>query len=391
MIPLDRQILENDGTMVISDRKGPTVRLLAVGDLAFHGKALETMGRESPQYILEPVRELIRTADLVVGNLESVLVKAPYSPLSSKACLVSGLEALEGLEDAGFDVLTFANNHILDAGPEGLVECLEGLQAAGFHTTGAGRTATEARVPVTFEVGDFRFRFHAYCYGQGQIAGPRNPGCNEANLKTILKDLLEFKQENDIPVVCLHMDAEFQATPAPDRMEMCHKLAEAGVPIILCHHPHVPQGIEVHQGSLIVYSLGNYVFPILPYMRENSTECAMSFHIEVFVDLHGPVKAIVVPVSIDQDGRPIPATGSERKELLQLIAHRSKLLTDPDEVAGRYRQMVKKYTQQMGKNIYWSIGERNWGMIKTRLNEWSKSPTKRAWVRHYFLGLLSRR
>jgi len=388
MIPLDRQIMENDGTMIIADRTGPTVSLLAVGDLAFHKKAFEAMGRESPRYILEPVRDLIRAADVAVGNLESVLIEAPYSPLSSKACLISGLKALEGLEDAGFNVLTFANNHVLDAGPEGLVECLEGLESAGFHTTGSGRNAAEARIPVTYEVGDFRFRFHAFSYGQGQIAGPGKAGCNESRLRGILRDLREFKQENDIPVVCLHMDAEFQATPAPDRMEMCHKLAEAGVPIILCHHPHVPQGIEVFKGSLIVYSLGNYVFPISANMRKNSTECHLSFHIEIHVDLHGPVKATLVPVTIDNDGRPIPATGSERKELLQLIAHRSRLLTDSNDIARRYHQMVRNYTRQMGKNIYWCIGERNWGLINTILNAWAKTPTKRTWMRHYFQRLL---
>ena len=187
------------------------------------------------------------------------------------------------------------------------------------------------------------------------------------------------------------MDAEFQATPAPDRVNMCRKLARAGVPIILCHHPHVPQGIEVHAGSLIVYSLGNYVFPITDYMGENSTECAKSFHIEIQVDEQGPVKAVVVPVTIDPDGRPIPATGNQRQELLAMIAHRSQLLTDSDEVSRRYRQMIGKYGKQALKTIYWSVGERNWGRIKMQFGVWAKTPTKRDWMWHYFRSLISGR
>ena len=187
------------------------------------------------------------------------------------------------------------------------------------------------------------------------------------------------------------MDAEFQATPAPDRMEMCHSLAEAGVPIILCHHPHVPQGIEVHQGGLIVYSLGNYVFPVLPYMRSNSVDFAKSFHIVIEVDRKGPVSARIVPVTIDEDGRPLLAQGAARQEILEMVAERTRLLGERSEVTRRYREMVGVYTRQIFQNIYWAVGERDWDRIRTIFRGLAASPTKRGWILHFFRARLTGR
>jgi len=395
MISFDRQILDQYGKFEIENRSDPTVRLTAVGDMAFNGKILEAMEEHSPEFILENVSERINLADLAIGNLESVLVPFPYSPLSSKACLISGLKALDALKSSGFNIMTFANNHIFDGGPEGVLTTLSGLKNAGLHYAGAGPTRDEARVPATVVAGGLTFKVFAYCYGQGQIAGDQLPGCNEARLDNILRDVDEFSTSSDIRVVSLHMDAEFQATPAPDRIAMCRKLADQGVQIVICHHPHVPQGIEIHGRSIIAYSLGNYVFPMMPYMIENSPDCALSFHLELEIELeidrNGPVRGEVVPVQIDDFGRPIPATGDEKSRILDLISERSAYLHDSDEVSRRYQAMVQKFSSTTFKNIYWAVGERDWSRLRTIFRGLRSTPTKRNWIRHYLAGKLTGR
>jgi len=384
MKPLFQQLIQQDGVVELRTPVSPTARLAAVGDLAFHGPLLAKVSGEAPGFLCEGVAADLRAADVAVGNLESVLIRHPYSPVSGKAFLVSGLGALDELKRAGFDVLTFANNHILDAGAAGLTESLDGLAAAGLPTTGAGRTPDEAGKPVRLTAAGLDFVIFAYSYGCGQIVGPGRPGCNAADLAGILADLRAHSRPGDLKVVCLHMDAEFQATPAPDRMAFCRRLAAAGVQMVLCHHPHVPQGLEFHDGSLIVYSLGNFVFPMMPYLMASSPDCDKSFLLEVEVDREGPVGIRVVPVILDESGRPMPAGAEGRANLLAMIADRSALLADAEAVRSNYLAMTTRYTRDLLRNLYWAIGERDWPKAKLFLGSLRVSSTHRRWVRHYF-------
>lgn len=380
---IHHQLTSGSGELEFREAEGPTVSVAAFGDLAFHGPVLEDYQGKPSRSVFSHVRDDLSDTDMVTGNLESVLVRHPYSPLGGKACLVSGLEALADLESAGFNVLTLANNHILDAGPDGLAECLEGIADSKMMATGAGMDAESARLPASFSSGSFKFKVFAYCYGAGQIAAKNNAGCNEALLKLILKDLSSFCTNGDIPIVCLHMDAEFQPTPAPDRIEMCRRLAESGVPLVLCHHPHVVQGMEIHQGGLIAYSLGNYVFPILPYMKNNSAECHLTFHLKIVMDKNGPVSAQVKPAVIDKRGCPGRPSESEFEQILALVADRSRILDSPDEVESNYYQMIEKYSLATMKNIYWALGEGDWKRIRMNLASLKISRTKRNWILHY--------
>ena len=384
MKPLFQQLSARDGVAEIRTPVSATARLAAVGDLAFHGPLLEKITGDTPGFIFAEIQAHLQAADVAVGNLESVLIRHPYSPVSGKAFLVSGLGALTELKAAGFDVLTFANNHILDAGPDGLAETLDGLAAAGLPTTGAGRTPDEARQPVRRSASGLDFAVYSYSYGCGQIVGPGKPGCNASDLKGILTDLKTYGRPGDLQVVCLHMDAEFQATPAPDRMAFCRRLADAGVQMVLCHHPHVPQGLEVHNGALIVYSLGNFVFPMMPYLMAASPDCDKSFLLEVEVDREGPVGVRVVPVVLDAAGRPVLPQGEARADLLTMIAERSALLADPDAIRGNYLAMTTRYTRDLLRNLYWAVGERDWAKAKLFLSSLRVSDTHRRWVRHYF-------
>ena len=388
MRPLDSQIMTQDGSIEIRKPTGPSVKLAFFGDLAFHGAVLESLVQESPDAVFDGFRNHTLQADLVIGNLESVLVRHPYSPLGGKACLISDLRALAGLEAAGFHVLTLANNHIMDAGPDGLRECLEGIAASPIAVTGAGLDAEQARRPASRRVGPMTFKIFSYSYGAGQITGRSRAGCNEAVLGGIRKDVAEFCEEGDFAVVCLHMDAEFQPTPAPDRVAMCRKLAEDGVPLVICHHPHVLQGIEIHQGSLIAYSLGNYIFSIQPYMRQNSDETHLTCHLEIEVDVGGPVSARIEPAEIDNRGAPSPAEGKTRRDILSMVAERSRLLSDPSALNERYLRMAKEFTSATFKNIYWAIGERDLGRLKLLTRSLIISRTKRNWIRHYLLHRL---
>jgi hypothetical protein len=374
------------GVVALADREGPTVRLSAVGDFDFHAETYAALMARGPRHLFAPVLPLLAPADLRIGNLETVLLSSPYTPIGPRAFLISDRSAIEGLQLAGFDVLTFANNHTMDGGDDGLRECLQAIRDAGMQTAGAGLDLAQARVPARVVRKGLNFRCHAYSFGTGQIAGPRRAGCLEATPAAIRRDLEEFRNDGDIVVVSLHMDAEFQPAPAPDRVKLCRQLADLGVHLILCHHPHVAQGLEFYHGALIAYSLGNFVTPISTYMLQRSSECQYSFLLNVDVDRLGVRRAEVVPVILDDEGRPVPATGDDRDGILRLVGERSRIVASAAEVRAHYRRMIREFTGSTIKNLLWGLAEGDWPRVRAYVGAMGNTPVKRRWVRDFLFG-----
>lgn len=386
----DHEALGLTGRLRIRASRGETVKLIAMGDLDFHDPIAGALREKNPSYLFDKVVKSLATADLRLANLETVVVRQPRDLLKGRACLVAPLDALDALHSANIDVVTFANNHVLDMGAQGMLECLEHLRAASIEVAGAGPNLSAARRPAMVERKGIQFIIFGYSYGCGQIAGKTTPGCAEAKLDSIIKDLAKWETSNGVKIVCLHMDAEFQSAPSPDRIVMCRRLADAGVDIVLCHHPHVAQGIERWGRSLIAYSLGNYVTPVSGYMLAHSMECHLSFHLEVECDADGVAAAEIVPVVIDESGRPNLADREERSVILDLIADRSNLLADNDRLRELYQRMVAKWSVGVAELFYWSLGKRDWFTCRRLLEDLWQTPTKRRWLVD-FLAWWSRR
>jgi poly-gamma-glutamate capsule biosynthesis protein CapA/YwtB (metallophosphatase superfamily) len=79
-------------------------------------------------------------------------------------------------------------------------------------------------------------------------------------LNDILEDVRAVRQQVDLVVVSLHWGVEYVDQPSKAQREMAHRLIDEGVDLILGHHPHWLQGLEVYHDKLIAYSLGNFIF-----------------------------------------------------------------------------------------------------------------------------------
>ncbi len=388
---------ENIGTMLIegngettlrdtSGSSGSSIKIIAVGDFDFHAESFIAMRQHGAEYLFENMTEGLRHADLRIGNLETILVESAYSVLGPKAHLISEVCAINGIKSAGFDVVTLANNHTMDGGEEGLKTTLDSLCDAGIEVVGAGRNENEARKPVWLTKKGISVCILAYSFRTGNhVASSNKAGCAEAILSNIISDLKACAHETSVKIVNLHMDAEFQELPAPDRISLCRKIVEAGANLIFCHHPHVIQGLEIYQGALIAYSLGNYVTPVSNYMRGNSNECHLSFQLEVDVSVDGVDRIKVIPIILDHEGRPHIAENTDREKILNMISSRSISLDDKDAVNSCYRKMIKKYCISLLKSIYYGFRYRNWSAISLEFSDVKNTPTKQKWIRDYLL------
>jgi len=208
--------------------------------------------------------ELLCDADFTVGNLECVLGHGGRQVLKAYSFRAAD-DAPRHLKRY-FSALSVANNHALDFGPDGLVECLKVLEREGIPQCGGGRTLAEARRPLVLDKNGVRIALLA-CNGflaEQSAAGETTPGVAPLREADLLADIAAARRQADAVIPFVHWGPELHPQPeAADRV-LARKMIDAGAAAVIGAHPHVPQTVDVHDGAPIVYSLGNFVFDYYP-------------------------------------------------------------------------------------------------------------------------------
>jgi len=261
--------------------RNQTVTFAAVGDL------IKVDGLEnSRDWLYQPVEDVIFSRDLVYGNLESQLTRQPLSAytFSDKeapplCCSIEQYVALSRHKDRRFDLFHTATNHTMDMGPEGLDTTLEQLASDGILDVGTNRSAEEAAKCRVVEKNGIKIGFVSATYGLNgkplpdgreyavnQVKfhpGPERQGpVDWTQLQRQLNDCRS--QGCDFIVASLHWGYEYECFPRGHQQRLAHQLAEEGVDLIVAHHPHVLQPLELYRPRRdprkvvpIAYSLGN--------------------------------------------------------------------------------------------------------------------------------------
>ncbi|HUV72160.1 MAG TPA: CapA family protein [Clostridia bacterium] len=214
--------------------------LVAVGDIML-GRMVNVKMQEKKdfQYPFLKTAELLALADLTFGNLESAIVKnCPTTETGMVFC--ARPESIKGLKFAGFDVLSIANNHILNYGQDGRKQTIELLKQNSILFSDSNK--------VTVFAEGLRFGFLSFDLTANN------------NSKPVLEKVKENLSLVDILVVSLHWGVEYAQQPLSWQKQLAHQIIDAGAKVIIGHHPHVIQPTEKYKKGLIFYSLGNFVF-----------------------------------------------------------------------------------------------------------------------------------
>ncbi|MCL5996610.1 MAG: CapA family protein [Chloroflexi bacterium] len=302
----------------------PEVTLIAVGDLMLARSIGATLARDATASPFAAPAPILQRADITVGNLECALgtsgkrARKTYTFLGPPAAAAS-------LADAGFDVLSLANNHSLDYGTTALDETMRLLDAAGIQHAGAGSDEAAAHRPATLEVRGLRLAFLAYVNtpAEGSFAAAtwsargNRPGVAWAVPKRIAADVAAARQAADLVIVLLHSGYENAQNPSQIQRVAAHAAIDAGAALVIGAHPHVLQGVEYYGSGVIAYSLGNFVFDGL-YGR---SETAI---LHVTLGRTG-VRAIEWTPVVLRNGRPQPATGRQASAIRRRIERLSAM------------------------------------------------------------------
>jgi len=266
LIPLLTALLLSLPPLAQTQEPEPPVRLILVGDVMIGRHVAEQVAVHGPDYPLSGVWALLRQADLAFGNLESPLTRAPRAVRNYNLTADPDLVSL--LVEAGFDVLSLANNHATDHGREGLLETYQVLEAVGLTPVGAGADEETARAPVIKEVHGVRVAFLAF-EGLAAALPARADAPGVARLQPLAsaeKDVRAARESADWVIVGVHWGVEYEPLPTLYQRQVAQRLADAGADVVVGHHPHVLEPLAWVQGqgrsrpTLVAYSLGNFLF-----------------------------------------------------------------------------------------------------------------------------------
>ncbi|MCP4214490.1 MAG: hypothetical protein GY765_07525 [bacterium] len=256
------------------------VTISAVGDL------IKVDGLEnSRDKLYEHVVEDIFRKDISIANLESQLGPddaADYVFTSKEPpplfCTPKQYEALKGHKVKQFSVLNTACNHTFDMGLEGLERTLQQLEKDKIKDLGTNRRSSEKKNGKVIELNGIRIGFVSATFGLNGKVVPKGKehmvnvvkfhkkGEDESFTPALLKEQIHFcKQKHcHIIIASLHWGYEYECFPRSRQIETAHAIIEAGVDVIISHHPHILQPLEFYtpkrapkKTAVIAYSLGN--------------------------------------------------------------------------------------------------------------------------------------
>lgn len=242
--------------------------LVFTGDIGFD-KYMDHMW-EDENLVSDDAMAFLRSGDHLIVNVEGALsLKDKEKRDGGAGKLTHSMDpaVADFLNKIGADIWNINNNHIMDAGPDGMKDTLSVAEKCGVKTIGAGMNIDEAKRPIIFSdaggIGILSVGYERAC----RKATVDEPGClNFSDMEIIKEQIVAIKERCRWCVVVAHDGEEFTALPSPYTRDRYISYLDMGADVVVAHHPHVPMNYETFTGDdgktckAIFYSLGNFIF-----------------------------------------------------------------------------------------------------------------------------------
>jgi len=313
----------------------------------FLGRGVGThIRRLGSAYPFAKVKEILAGADVFLGNLESPL-SATTGDSSWSRVYRGPAEAAEGLVLAPRNIMTLANNHILEHGPALLDETKAILDGVGISHAGLNREKTRGPQVLRWEQNNLSFSL--FCDSlipdiSGRTIDP------DASEKWLLKSLRQ--DDSDVRIVSLHWGDEYISVPSPDQRRLGRLLVENGAALVLGHHPHVLQPVQRIGSGLVAYSLGNFLFD-----QDWTPETRLGGILDLDIGPGGVSRWEFRPTQNDRFCQPYPATEENRRKAMAIIQ------AGTDIEWNAYRRLLARESRRHRLRMKWEL-LRNFLMVK---------------------------
>lgn len=244
-------------------RNGTPIKLIFAGDTCLDVGARRNINQFGVDYPFHQVKDEVEKADFSFLNLETSITER-NTPYPKEFTYKSTFESLQGITNAGFDLVGLANNHSMDYGKEGLLDTFDHLKKANIPYIGAGRNSAEAYQAHTEIIKGKKIKFLSFSNVLPDInwyVGENKAGlANGYDINLIVKTIQKEKETADHVFVYIHWGVEKTERPLDKNRAWAKQMIDAGASGVIGSHPHVLQGFEVYKEKPIAYSIGNFVF-----------------------------------------------------------------------------------------------------------------------------------
>lgn len=308
------QLQQGQNTANIN-RKG--IMISFVGDILLASGVGRKIDSEGVNYPFKRVKDYLSSSDLAIGNLESAVAVSGTPVKGKEYTFRADPKVIGGLKYSGIDIVSLANNHILDFGKEAFIETLGHIGDSGLKYIGAGEDIDEAFRPAIVEIKNKKIAV----FGASRVipavswyAGKNTPGVAGAyNSERLINEIRAVKGDVDYVIAYMHWGTERETVSNKIQRSLARNLIDNGADIVVGTHPHVLQGFEFYKGKIIAYSLGNFVFT-----NYNNPTIILN----VILD-HNVESAQVIPCMIRSYVPTPTSTEREKQEIFQMLEDRS--------------------------------------------------------------------
>lgn len=326
-----------------------SLSIKAVGDIAPGDSSISGLGicaltkRYGCDFLFQEMRQKLGNSDLLIANLEGVISQRSLTN-DLRLCGLPGMA--RALRRLGFDVLSLANNHAFDHGPDILKETILHCENVGIKVCGLLGASDYYSQPLIIEKNLVTVGILAYNWIGLENAGDigkyiatvedgivnyswKRDSAKDRKARTIIKeknkhvisDLRKLRDDVDILILMPHWGYEWTIYPPYGVVLEARSFIQAGADLIIGSHPHIPQGLETYNNGLIIYSLGNFLFDSVSdkFKYGMMLECEISPGSIDNYSLHF--------VKRDDKFRPEPVSDEEAAENMLIINKSSRAIT----------------------------------------------------------------
>ena len=277
------------------------------------------------------LKELLYSADCRIFNLEVPLTDTETPIKKCGPNLIAPTRTVKGYTALGTDLLTLANNHILDQGKQGLDSTRRVLTENGISYLGAGETPEEAAKPHIFTSTDKRIGVYACTEHEFSIVTEKSAGANPFDPLETPDHILELKSQCDFVIVLYHGGKEHYRYPSPNLQKVCRKLVDKGADLVVCQHSHCIGCEEKYRDGTIVYGQGNFLFDL-----SNSN----FWQTGILIGLDDALQINYIPV-VKSENKVRLASSVQTANILDAFMKRSQEIRTPGALESRYAEFAQ--------------------------------------------------
>ncbi len=312
MIQAVKRIIFPVALLLAAEHAAAQVTFCAVGDILLdRGVRKKIDETKNSFYPFEHIQHIISENDLAFFNMECPLVEeSKGAPLFKRFSFRAEPDFAKDLSAAGFNIASVANNHTIDYGKAGFIETINNLKSYEIYPVGGGKNQHEAFEPLLIEKDGNTFAFFAVLEFllEAVTYNADKPYPAYGKIDSLCKLIERYNALVDHVVVSFHWGKEGVYMPSGRQVLYAHKVIDAGADLVLGHHPHVLQPVEIYRNKLILYSLGNFIFDNTGEAQKQSAIFQCTF------TKSGITHPELLPVSIIQN-RPEPADSNTSKKI----------------------------------------------------------------------------